>query len=288
MAYARNATANELSRGVARIEPSMMSEDYKVQLDSYHGPLDLLLFLIRREEVDIYDIPIARITEQYLAYVELLKKLDPNYIGEFLVMAATLMEMKSRMLVPTPPPEEDDEEIIDPRLELVHQLLEYKKFKDAAQALGASAAERANRFGRIPMLPQPEGEAEVDLDQVQVWDLLSAFSKVLRDIGLADRKHEVFYDDTPIALHAADIADYLEREGGSIRFEQLFEGRSKGEIIGLFLALLELVRAKRVRAEQEISFETIILHLLDSTPLQSGEIDLLTDEGRLAELEPEE
>ncbi|MCZ6653408.1 MAG: segregation/condensation protein A [Planctomycetota bacterium] len=266
----------------------MMSEDYKVQLDSYNGPLDLLLFLIRREEVDIYDIPIARITEQYLAYVELLKKLDPNYIGEFLVMAATLMEMKSRLLVPTPPPEEDDEEIVDPRLELVHQLLEYKKFKDAAQALGASAAERANRFGRIPMLPQPEGEPEVDLDQVQVWDLLSAFSKVLRDIGLADRKHEVFYDDTPIALHAADIADYLEREGGSIRFEQLFEGRSKGEIIGLFLALLELVRAKRVRAEQEISFETIILHLLDSTPLQTGEIDMLPDEERPAELEPEE
>ena len=102
----------------------MMSEDYKVQLDSYNGPLDLLLFLIRREEVDIYDIPIARITEQYLAYVDLLKQLDPNYIGEFLVMAATLMEMKSRTLVPTPPPEEDDEEIVDPRLELVHQLLE--------------------------------------------------------------------------------------------------------------------------------------------------------------------
>ena len=282
MAYARNATANELSRGVARIEPSMMSEDYKVQLDSYNGPLDLLLFLIRREEVDIYDIPIARITEQYLAYVELLKQLDPNYIGEFLVMAATLMEMKSRTLVPTPPPEEDDEEIVDPRLELVHQLLEYKKFKDAAQALGASAAERANRFGRIPMLPQPEGEPEVDLDQVQVWDLLSAFSKVLRDIGLADRKHEVFYDDTPIALHSADIVDFLEREGGSIRFEQLFEGRGKGEIIGLFLALLELVRAKRVRAEQEISFETIILHLLDSTPLQNGETDTLADEGRPA------
>ncbi len=257
-----------------------MSEDYKVQLDSYNGPLDLLLFLIRREEVDIYDIPIARITEQYVAYVELLKHLDPNDIGEFLVMAATLMEMKSRTLVPTPPPEEDDEEIVDPRLELVHQLLEYKKFKDAAQALGASAAERANRFGRIPMLPQPEGEPEVDLDQVQVWDLLSAFSKVLRDIGLADRKHEVVYDDTPIVLHAADIVDFLEREGGSIRFEQLFEGRSKGEIIGLFLALLELVRAKRVRAEQEISFKTIILHLLDSTPLQIEEIDLLPDEGR--------
>jgi segregation and condensation protein A len=265
-----------------------MSEDYKVKLDSYNGPLDLLLFLIRREEVDIYDIPITRITEQYLAYVELLKRLEPNSIGEFLVMAATLMEMKSRTLVPTPPAEEDDEEIVDPRLELVHQLLEYKKFKDAAHVLGPSAAERANRFCRIPILPQPEGEPEVDLDQVQVWDLLSAFSKVLRDIGLADRKHEVLYDDTPIALHAADIVDFLERENGSIRFERLFEARNKGEIIGLFLALLELVRAKRVRAEQEISFDVIILHLLDSTPLQAGEIDELSDEGTPARPESEE
>ncbi len=258
-----------------------MSEEYKVQLDSYNGPLDLLLFLIRREEVDIYEIPIAQITEQYLAYVELLEQLDPNHIGEFLVLAATLMEIKSRTLVPSPPPEEVDEEFIDPRLELVHQLLEYKKFKDAARALDTAAQERARRFGRIPALPPTAGEPEVSLDQVQVWDLLSAFSKLLREVGLAGRKHEVVYDDTPVALHAADIIDYLQREGGSARFETIFAGRNKGEIIGLFLALLELVRARRVRSEQQVSFDTIILHLLDPTPLKEAEIDTLLDQQRL-------
>ena len=256
-----------------------MPEDYKVQLDSYNGPLDLLLFLIRREEVDIYDIPISKLTEQYLAYVELLEKMDPDHVGEFLVMAATLMEIKSRTLLPLPPPEEQDEELLDPRLELVQQLLEYKKFKDAAHSLGSAAEEHGQRFGRIPVLPPADGEPEVDLEEVQVWNLLSAFSKVLREIGLSGRKHEVVYDDTPMALHAADIVDFLQREGGSTHFEHIFSGRIKGEVIGLFLALLELVRAKRVRAEQGESFDTIILHLLEALPLKETELDA-TLEGR--------
>ena len=254
-----------------------MTDEYKVQLDSYNGPLDLLLFLIRREEVDVYDIPIAKITKQYLAYLELLKRLDPNHIGEFLVLAATLMEIKSRTLVPSPPPEEEDEEFIDPRLDLVHQLLEYKKFKVAARALGTAADERAQRFGTHPVLPRPAGQPEVDLETVQVWDLLTAFGKVLREIGLAHEQHEIAYDDTPLALHAADLVDYLQREGGSASFDRIFEGRDKGEVIGLFLALLELIRAKRVRAEQETTFEKIILHLLDATPLKEAEIDALLD-----------
>ena len=254
-----------------------MTDEYKVQLDRYDGPLDLLLFLIRREEVDIYDIPIAKITKQYVTYIELLEQLDPNDIGEFLVLAATLMEIKSRTLVPSPPPEEDDEEFVDPRLELVHQLLEYKMFKDAAQALGTAADERAQRFGRNPVPPMPEGEPEIDLESVQVWDLLTAFGKVLREIGLAEGKHGVSYDDTPLALHAVDLVDYLQREGGSASFDRIFEGRNKGEVIGLFLALLELIRAKRVRAEQETTFEEIILHLLDPTPLKEVEIDTLLD-----------
>lgn len=264
-----------------------MTDEYKVELDSYDGPLDLLLYLIRREEVDIYDIPIADITGQYLAYVEMLKKIDPDSIGEFLVVAATLIEIKSRMLVPTPPPEEEDEELIDPRLDLVHQLLEYKKFKDAAHTLGTAAAERAQRFGRIPASAQLEGEPEVDLEDLQVWDLLSAFGKIMSEIGQSERKHEVIYDDTPIALHAADITDYLQCAGGSAHFEDIFTGRRRGEIIGLFLALLELVRARRVRAEQDVSFETIILHLLDATPLTTAEVDPVMDE-RTASEENEE
>lgn len=254
-----------------------MSEEYKVQLDSYNGPLDLLLFLIRRAEVHIYDIPIAQITEQYLEYVELLQELDPNDIGEFLVMAATLMEIKSRMLLPTPPPEEQSEELVDPRVELIHQLLEYKRFKDAARELGSAALERSQRFGRLPSLPEQKSEPQVDLEQVQVWDLLTAFSKLLGQIGLSGHKLEVIDDDTPLALHAVDIIDFLQGEGGSMQFEKIFLGRGKGQIIGLFLALLELVRASRVRAEQDRSFETIILHLLDPTPLSSSEFDVSFD-----------
>lgn len=250
-----------------------MSEDYKVQLDNYNGPLDLLLYLIRREEIDVYDIPIALLTEQYLKYVEVLTHLDPDHVSEFLVLAATLMEIKSRMLLPKPPPEEEQAEMVDPRLELVRQLLEYKQFKDLAHELGSAAEERSQRCGRLPVLPAPEGQEEVDLDYIQVWDLLSAFGKLLKQIGLTGHRHEVVYDDTPIALHAADLVDRLQREGGSMRFLLIFEGRQKGEIIGLFLALLELVRAKRVRAEQECSFDDIILHLHDATPLVEAEID---------------
>ncbi len=267
-----------------------MADDYRVQLDAYHGPLDLLLYLIKREEVDIYDIPISRITSQYLEYVELLKQIDPNVVGEFLVMAATLMEIKSRMLLPTPPPEETDEDLLDPRLELVRQLLEYKKFKDAAYQLEEAAEERAQRFARSPTLVQSDEEPQVDLEEAQVWDLLRAFGKLLRQIGYTETKHEVIYDDTPIALHAADVLDRLSREGGSLRFELIFEGRGKGEIIGLFLALLELVRLKRIRVEQESNFGEILLHLLDATPIRENEIErpLLSEPSKEQRPHPED
>jgi len=123
--------------------------EYRVQLDVFTGPLDLLLYLIRRDEVDIYDIPIARITEQYLEYVRALEQLDPNAAGDFLVLAATLIELKSRALLPTPPLEAGDE-AEDPRMPLVRQLLEYKRFRDAARALAASAEDRAKRYVRRP------------------------------------------------------------------------------------------------------------------------------------------
>jgi len=234
---------------------------FRVDLESYNGPLDLLLFLIRREEVDIYDIPIARITTQYVSYVRMLETMDPNLAGDFLVMAASLMEIKSRTLLPTPPPEEQDEDFIDPRLELVRQLLEYKKFKDAARSLGAAGQLQALRHARRPVL-DPGDPDELDIEEAQVWDLLEAFNRLLEQTGRRARTHDVVYDDTPVALHAADVVDSLERSGGSQRFEDIFEGRTKAELIGLFLALLELIRQKRIRAEQERPFGPITIHLL--------------------------
>lgn len=246
--------------------------DYRVQTDVYNGPLDLLLYLIRRDEIDLYDIPVARVTEQYVEYVEMLKVIDPNVAGDFLVMATVLMEMKSRMLLPRPVAEDGEpEDLADPRLELVRQLLEYKKFKDASFELNRAAEVQAQRWPRVPARIKPPEPAEVDLDDVQIWDLVAAFNKIMSSIGAVQTTHDVVFDDTPISLHAADILDRLDRDGGSLSFDEIFAGRTKVEMIGLFLALLELMRQKRVRVTQEIPLDPIRIVLLSSEPIEVGE-----------------
>lgn len=239
--------------------------EYRVQLDTYNGPLDLLLFLIRREEVDLYDIPIAKITAQYVEYVQVLKEIDPEAVGEFLVLAATLMEIKSRMLLPTPPPEEDDGDLGDPRLELVHQLLQYKKYKGAAGELEAAAKLRSLQHSRHPAeLPvDPEG---VELENLEIWDLYDAFNRLIEQTGRRDAVLQVSVDDTPVALHADDIVDALQQTGGSIAFSEVFAGRTRAEMIGLFLALLELLRRQRIRASQDDPNGPILIYLLEVEP----------------------
>lgn len=247
-------------------------EEYRVNLDIYNGPMDLLLYLIRRDEVDIYDIPISSITEQYLKYVGLLEQLDPNMAGEFLVLAATLLEIKTRMLLPAPPPEEGAPEglTLDPRMELVRQLLEYRAFKDAAGDLRDAAAEQSLRFPRKPEAPAAP-EPEMDLEDVQIWDLVDAFSKLMDSIGQRPKHHEVIYDDTPIELHQADILDRLQREG-RMTFASIFEGRtSRGEIVGLFLAVLELVRQKKIMAAQDKIFGEICVYPRSESEQQEQE-----------------
>lgn len=242
--------------------------DYRVDLNVYNGPLDLLLFLIQREEMDIYDISISRITEQYVSYIRLMEEIDPNLAGDYLVMLATLMEIKSRMLLPTPPPAaEEDETDFDPRRELVRQLLEYKRFKDAAMTLGEQASEHAQRFSRLPPDAADAEAGEVDIEDAQIWDLMAAFRRLMEQTGRTVARHEVVYDDTPVTLHAQDLLDRLQREGGSLAFEIIFIGRTRSEMIGLFLALLECIRQKRVRFEQEKLFGQIIVHLIDATPI---------------------
>jgi len=234
-----------------------MSE-YRVNLDFYNGPMDLLLYLIRRDELDIYDIPISLITEQYMQYVQMIQELDPNLAGEFLVLAATLIEIKTRLLLPTPPQEEGAEQgvSIDPRAELVRQLLEYKAFKDASADLADAADVRSQKFPRKPFMPEAD-PTELDMEDVQLWDLFDAFGKLMESIGRKPGEHEVIYDDTPVELHATDIIDRLGREG-SLTFRKIFEGRtSRSEIVGLFIALLELVRQKKIFAEQDEVFGEI-------------------------------
>ena len=249
-----------------------MTSEYRVNLDIYNGPLDLLLYLIRREEVDIYDIPLARVTAQYIQYVDLLKQLDPDIAGEFLVMAATLIEIKTRMMLPAPESEEGEaEEIeIDPRAELVRQLLEYKAFKDAAGDLREAQTLRSQRFARTAN-PDPLQKEGLEIEDVQVWDLLDAFSSLLTAIGADGGDQEIIYDDTPLELHAVDITDRLGREG-AMTFAGIFEGRTERvEIVGLFLALLELVRRRRVLVVQDRNFGQIQLRLNPDPPKMDTE-----------------
>jgi segregation and condensation protein A len=250
--------------------------DYRVNLDMYNGPLDLLLYLIRRDEVDIYDIPITRITTQYLEYVDFLKAVDLDAAGEFMVMAATLMEIKSAMLLPAPEmPEGDAAEAADPRLTLVQQLLEYKKFKDVARELDASAAEQAVKYPRsqadlAALHDELKHQQEYDLEGLQIWDLFDAFQRLMKATLAGRRTHEVIYDDTPIDIYEADVLDRAQHQQ-PLTFAAVFEGRNnRSELVGLFLALLELIRLKLVRVEQETSLGPIYIFPLTDEPAQTA------------------
>ena len=247
--------------------------DYRVNLEIFAGPLDLLLYLVRKEEVDIYDIPIAGITDQYLRYIEMLKQLDVDVAGEFLVMAATLMEIKSAMLLPRAEPEAaGDEDTGDPRTELIRQLLEYKKFKDAANLLHAAAEQHKERFGRPASLIDrltPEAEPELDMDQVSIWDLLEAFDTVCRSIGTNVYTGHI-QDDTPIDLYQIEILHRLQTEG-PLTFERIFESRSNRLVmVGLFLGLLELIRDKLIWAEQSENAPQIYVRALTDEPAEQA------------------
>src|SRR5438445_982246 len=170
--------------------------DYQVDLDIFRGPLDLLLYLVKRHEVDISEIPIARVAEQFLEYLRVIELIDVERVGEFLVMAATLMEIKSKMLLP--PSEDSTQEENDPRLELVRQLIEYKKFKDAPVLLEAQAERQLSRLARQPLelLAEPDPAVQ-PLRPVELWDLFSAFGRLMRDT-LALQPQPLSADDTPI------------------------------------------------------------------------------------------
>ena len=181
---------------------------YRVNLDIFAGPLDLLLYLVRKEEVDIYDIQIAKITDQYVHYIEMLKSFDIDLAGDFLVMAATLMQIKSAMLLTEAEPDQmTEEDLADPRAELIRQLLEYKKFKDAANLLCEAADKQVQRHPRPDSIIEqlsPRAEPEVDIEQVSVWDLLEAFDSIMKATGAA-KDNSFIKDDTPIALYQVQI-----------------------------------------------------------------------------------
>jgi len=266
-----------MQRGLA------VTTEYRVQLDAFEGPLDLLLYLIRRAEVEIVDIPISDLTDQFLSYLGDLDKehlrIDIDTAGEFLVMAATLMEIKSRMIARASEPETEGRDTdadltaemdpADPRAELVRQLLEYKKYRDMADGLDARRSWWSKRFPASPAgVDDEQLDAalqdfdQVDLEDVEVVDLVQAFARIIGSVDMARLgEHEVVSDETPIELHAADIVERLEQAppGERTTLRTILTGRTRPEMIGLFLALLDLIRRQRVRVLQEDEAGEIIL-----------------------------
>ena len=236
--------------------------DYSVRLNAYTGPLDLLLYLIKRTEVDIYDIPISQITAQYVSYLEVMQEINITVAGEFVLMAATLMEIKSRMLLPRETLEDLQEgEEDDPRMVLVRQLLEYKRFKDAARMLEDAEEEQAKKFPR-PAFNQETLGVEVPengdnpFEGVSLWDLLTAFSKVLEETRL-NQPRVIYQTDKPLKFFMTMVLDAL-KEQERVRFYDLFvDLKDRATVIGVFLAILELIRLKRIRAEQPQPFGEI-------------------------------
>lgn len=220
---------------------------YTVALDAFHGPLDLLLHLVKKNEVDVLDIPIALIAEQFREYLEVVRELDVEVAGDFLVMAATLMEIKSRMLLPAGA-ETPEEEGADPRRELVKQLLEYRKFKDAAAALEERAERQAERQPRHDP-PEPATGAVPAVKPVELWDLVSAFARLMRETQ-ALQPATIAVDDTPQHVHEAAIKERVLAEG-RITFRSAFTPPYyRVRLIGIFIAILELIRNHGIGLDQ--------------------------------------
>jgi len=267
-----------------------LQDDYRVRLASFEGPLDLLLFLVRRHEVDVNDIPIHTLTGQYLDFlrqIDDIEDIDVDLAGEFLVMAATLIEIKSRSLAPKrdgaavgdgtgesdsrdphdPHDPHDQHDPLDPRAELVRQLIEYQKYRGAASDLDSMRREHAARSeasgGALPGLA-PDEDPPIDVEDAHVLDLLRAYERIVAAVDFSKLgEHRIEYDDTPISLYEADLVDQLGRlPERKTTLVDLFRGRRRSEMIGLFLALLELVRNQRVRVDQPRPDDVLNLELV--------------------------
>ena len=243
---------------------------YKVKLEVFEGPLDLLLYLIKRDELDIYDIPITTITAQYLEYLNLMEILDLDIAGEFLVMAATLMQIKSKMLLP-PDPEGLETLEADPRAELVKRLLEYKSFKEAAERFRGFEEERSRIFARFGVEPEPQDSGDSPFVEVTLFELISAFAKVLKELP-KDSFHEIMKDEFTVADKVHEIFHRLTKEP-RILFSAIFRAaKNKYEVITTFLAVLELIRVKEIIARQDRQFGEIEItkNMQTMRPVEAG------------------
>ncbi len=269
--------------------PATPGAGYRVALDAYCGPLDLLLYLIRKSEVDINDIPVAHITEQYQRHIDLMAEINVNVAGEFLVMAATLMEIKSRMLLPR---EDglDDEEEEDPRAELVRQLLEYKRYKDLARELGDRAAQQALKFPRPEhagpeLKPAEAAEEEIDaaLEGIGLWELVDAFAKVLSETSIGPPQTQLLERERPLHEFRRDLLEFIRSEERAT-FTRVFANcTGRDDMIATFIALLELVRLNQLMLQQAGELGELYVMLATDTPQPGPPVPPPTD----AEPQPE-
>ena len=250
--------------------------DFKIQFKVFEGPMDLLLFLVKKQEVDIYEVNIPRLAAQFIEYVELMKQLDLEQAGEFIVMASTLMYIKSRELLPVDEQVEDteDDDAADPRWDLIRRLVEFKRFKDASDDLQRLEIERekvyTRRPGSIPIDPLPMGNRL----EASIFDLVGAVNELLRRVAEREAaKGEIVEDRWSISEKIVAIRERLG-QAGRLKFSELFDGaRSRGEVVATFLALLELVRLRQLMATQDDSF---------------GEIEIVVAPVELQQIKPEQ
>ena len=232
--------------------------EYKVKFEVFEGPLDLLLYLIKKDEVDIYQVNLTRLATQFIEYIETLRLLDLEIAGEFLVMAATLMYIKSRELLPVDQQAqvEGEDEGEDPRWELIRQLVEYKKFKDAAARLQVLEARQEDVFPRLPGTLEFSPEAS-ERQSASLFDLVNAVNVVLKRFSQREDQRDIFEDKWSVSEKIEYLLKTLS-ERGSVRFSELFEGvTSRSEVVVTFLALLELIRLKQITAMQNEPFGEI-------------------------------
>lgn len=244
-----------------------MTNHYKVKLDTFEGPLDLLLHLINQYEIDIHDIPVAVITEQYMQYIHTLEHLELNIASEYLVMASTLVAIKSEMLLPKPDlsHEEIDEYMEDPREELKERLIEYKKYKDAASSLKDKEKDANQIFTRAPIvLDEYMSKSPVVQGDVSIYDMIGALGKVFqRKRWNAPLETRVQRVEIPIEDRMEEVLKKVTSSSEGVRFEELFIYKTKSHIVVTFMALLELMKNNQISCKQRKNFDQLLIYIIE-------------------------
>ncbi|RWZ60218.1 segregation/condensation protein A [Halobacillus fulvus] len=245
-----------------------MTKSYQVKVEGFEGPLDLLLHLINRYEIDIYDIPVAQITDQYMHFIQTMKELELDVASEYLVMAATLLAMKSQMLLPNTSMEDVEEEPEeDPREDLMRRLIEYRKYKQAAQELKDKELDANRIYTRPPMNVEDSGEEEIQNKpgEASIYDMIQAMSNLLkRAKHQAPQEAKVERDEIPIQLRMEEILDHIKVKKEGVPFNQLFVQKTRSHIVVTFMALLELMKSNDIRCVQKEHFDELIVFPLET------------------------